>query len=292
MEDKVLEEKLKAKILEKDKFRITIESELTEEEISKLQEVKKVIKLYQDWMNFESFNNFKNKCLEVAKNSKIKEYNVLVKFLNKTKFSAGELNKKVNTFLKVEGLNYSENAQIFYIEFKDDLKFRIGIAEAKYWNVSSQLEKKFSNFTVILESPESIIEISDFLRLCWIFKLPLIILGDKNKNASYLKPAKNVTKGIEYTKMEIRLLNKIPRDYIKLGFSKHGKMNEVQLREFLMHVENKKIALVFGNDKYGLSQNARDEMNHMYRLTPETSKPLRASHALSYILGIYIGNNI
>ncbi len=292
MEDKAIEEKLKAKIIEKEKFRITVDSELSLEEISKLQEVKRVIPLQTDWTDFESFKNFMNKCIEAAKKAKIQEFNIVVKFLIKTRLSAGEIKKKVNTFLNKEGLRYSHDAPIFYIEFKDSTQFRIGIVESKYWSTTNILERKFSNFIVILENPESLLEVSDFLRLCWIFKVPLILLGDRDKNDYHLKTAKKITKGIDYAFMDIKFLNKIPKEYIKVGFSKYAQQNEIQLREFLMHVENKQVALIFGNDKYGLSQKTRDEMDHMYRLTPELQKPLRASHALSYILGIYIGNNI
>ena len=53
-----------------------------------------------------------------------------------------------------------------------------------------------------------------------------------------------------------------------------------------------KIALVFGDDKYGLTQETRDKLNYCFRLTPEIKKPLRASHALSYVIGFYTAYKI
>ena len=71
---------------------------------------------------------------------------------------------------------------------------------------------------------------------------------------------------------------------IKVGFSINSKLNENNFKEF--YNKNKKLILIFGNEKFGLTQNLRDKLDYSFRLTKETKKPLRASHALSYIMGL------
>ena len=93
-----------------------------------------------------------------------------------------------------------------------------------------------------------------------------------------------MTKGIPYEKFNLTLSNELPKDYIKVGFSIKAKLNEKDLLKIL---QNKKLALIFGDEKFGLSQRVRDECNYLIKLTSETKKPLRASHALSYVLGFY-----
>ena len=77
---------------------------------------------------------------------------------------------------------------------------------------------------------------------------------------------------------------------MKIRFSKHSLKNEADMREIIL--QDKKIALIFGDDKFGLTQETRDKLDYSFRLTPETKKPLRASHALSYILGFYTAEKI
>ena len=139
-------------------------------------------------------------------------------------------------------------------------------------------------FIVILENPGSVIEISDFLRICHIFKIPLYFLNTDSKFNFLLEKAKKMTKGIAYDNFKINIIKEIPKDFVKVGFSIKASKNEKDLVKIF---ENKKIALVFGDEKFGLKQETRDKMNFNIRLTPEIKKPLRASHALSYVLGIY-----
>jgi len=37
---------------------------------------------------------------------------------------------------------------------------------------------------------------------------------------------------------------------------------------------------------FGLSQELRNKLDYSFRLTKETKKPLRGSHALSYVMGL------
>ena len=155
------------------------------------------------------------------------------------------------------------------------------------------IEIEYKNLYVVLEEPRLTEEISDFLRLCWIFKMPLYIITKKqNEVENALRKAKEITKGIVYEEMIINYIPYLSKDYIKVGFTKHATQNEKELVEFLDKNDEEKIMLVFGNDTYGLSQEVRDDLDYSFRLTPELNKPLKANQALSYVLGIFTGRKI
>lgn len=278
----VLKKKLKADNIKQDvKDRVIVDSALRLDDILELQEVKEVYKLYCDWRAFSSFNELASIALKAYKGDK--KYKVVAKFLDKMSFSAKEVGKRINTFFKKEGYNYSEDGDVLYIEFKNGF-YRIGFNESvKTLNVASY---DLSNVVVVLENPSNVLEVEDMFRLCWIFRIPLVILkGD----AKLIKIAQEDTKGIEWDKFE--LLTAIPKGYLKVGFSKHAAKNEDDLVQFFK--VKRKIALIFGNDKYGLTQELRDGLDECFRLTPSIKKPLRASHALTYILGInYVVRNL
>ena len=143
--------------------------------------------------------------------------------------------------------------------------------------------KQDSNIEIVLENPEDKEEIKDFLRLCYIFNLPLNILTNKNIT-NLINKAKEEAKGIPYEKFTLNINKKL--DGIKIGFSINSKLDENNLKKFYSENKNNKIILIFGNEKFGLTQNLRDKLDYSFRLTKETKKPLRASHALSYVLGL------
>src|SRR3989344_3587561 len=167
----------------------------------------------------------------------MKSYILKVKFLSKIPISGKSIIKKVNSSLKSG--KFSENPEkIIYIEFikKQSISYyRIFIIPNNYWEKFKML-KQDSNIEIVLENPEDKEEIKDFLRLCYIFNLPLNILTNKNIT-NLINKAKEEAKGIPY-------------------------------------------------EKFALTQNLRDKLDYSFRLTKETKKPLRASHALSYVLGL------
>ncbi|MEK6835786.1 MAG: hypothetical protein AABX55_02070, partial [Nanoarchaeota archaeon] len=117
----------------------------------------------------------------------------------------------------------------------------------------------------------------------YIFNLPLNILTNKNIN-NLINQAKKEAKGIPYEKFTLNVNKKL--DGIKVGFSINSKLDEHDFKEFYNKSKDKKLIFVFGNEKFGLTQNLREKLNYSFRLTHETNKPLRASHALAYILGL------
>ncbi len=248
-----------------------------------ISEVDKIYFLSSDWKRLD-FRLFNEDILKAFKLVNGNSFFAKTKFFDKIPLSSKSIVKKINSLMKKEGLGYKENGAIeFLVQFKKekDICYRVLVRE----NNPKETNLGINNLTIILENPGSVIEISDFLRICWIFKLPLIIATQNSNKFQYLlNKAKKMTKGIPYEKFNLSISNEIPKDDVKVGFSIKAKLNEKDLLKIL---QNKKLALIFGDEKFGLPQKVRDECNYLVRLTPETKKPLRASHALSYVLGFY-----
>ena len=233
--------------------------------------------------------------MRLCQDKNIKSYFIEVKFHNKVPMSASSLYKHINPYLKHEGILVNEeNGNIIYLEFKKIngiLNYRLSYSKKEYWYKINNIDVDLSRFVVVIENPTLVSEVSDFLRLCWIFRLPLYILtGDKVGFGNILKKAKEETKGIDYEKFKLNIAEKIPTGFVLVGFSKHANRNEKYMKDVIFN--DAKIALVFGDDKYGLTQETRDKLNYCFRLTPEIKKPLRASHALSYVIGFYTAYKI
>ena len=249
------------------------------------QEINSIYELFENWRKLD-FRDLKKSCLAICKNKNIKDYSIKIKFLEKIKISAKSIYKHINPYLKFENINYNENSEnIIYIELKKDKEIFYRLFYTKIEN--KNIKTKYP-FTIILENPSLSSEISDFFRLCYIFKMPLIILTKNNIELQVLK-AKKETKGIEYDKFNLKIISEIPKDLVLVGFTKYAEKNE---RDLIEVIKKDNLALVFGDDKYGLTQEVRDKLNYSVRLTPENKKPLRASHALSYVLGIYTSKEI
>lgn len=264
-----------------------------------MQEIAKVIKIYSGWKPL-NFKALKEGSLNAAIESKCKSYKIQTKFLTKIKISAKSIYKHINPYLKHEGFSVSEDKAevVLYIEFakeNDEIMYRISYALSAWYQPIASAFVNYSNFAVVIENPTLVDEVSDFLRLCWIFKIPLYILTSNRDFDKLLKKAQEITKGIDYSLMKLNIVDSLPNEYSYVGFSKLARENEKELKEFFVRnfdkdgkdSGNKKMAFVFGDDKFGMSQGLRDKMEYMFRLTPDLKKPLRGSHALSYVLGIY-----
>ena len=278
MDLKVLEKKLNCKILEQIKDRVVIETD--SKNLHELPEVKEVIILKHNWKKYKDMKTFVEDCAKFIK----EDYNIIVKFLEKSKVYSGQVKKKLNSYLKKEGLSYSPNAKKVYVEFKGkkDISYRLGLLEEKESNV---LENNF-NFVAILENPQTTREVSDFFRVCKSFEVPLIILGGREVN-QVVESAKKITKGIDFSKFDLKVMKALPKIEL-VGFSKLARKNEVDLVKVM---GKKKIGLVFGNEKFGLSQGLRDKLD-LYRLGKSTTKPLLASQALTYVFGLYLAKDL
>ncbi len=266
--------------------RLILDGNVNLNELRKLQEINEIYTIYIDLKELKNYQDFNKDTLDFVKKVKGKSFFVKVKFLSKIPISGKSIIKRVNSLLKKESLFFKEqDAEInIYIEFKKESnRIFYRICEM---NKKEVLKFDFNKFIVILEKPGSVIEISDFLRLCWIFKIPLYIISENDSKFQFLfNKAKKMTKGIPYEKMNIKILKELPKDIVLVGFSKNANLDERYLDKVLNG--NEKIALVFGDEKFGLTQMARDKLDYCICLTSEIKKPLRASHALSYVLGFY-----
>lgn len=277
----VLKNKIKAKLKDAN-FRedngLILETNKDINETLYLEEINKILPLYKNWQKLD-FKDFKDNFT----NLKINSHFVKVKFLSKIPISVKSIIKKVNSALKSS--KFSENPEkIIYIEFikKEKPYYRIFLVPYMYWEKFKMIKPKL-NIEVVLENPEDKEEIKDFLRLCYIFNLPLNILTNKNIN-DLINKAKQEAKGIPYEKFTLSINKKL--DGIKVGFSMSSKLDEHDFKEFYDKNKDKKLIFVFGNEKFGLTQMLRDKLDYSFRLTQEINKPLRASHALAYILGL------
>lgn len=277
-----------------DNGRLFVNSKLEPELFLKFHEVAKLCITFSYWKKMD-FKSLKEICLKLCEIKGINNYVIETKFHDKVPISAKSLYKHINPYLKHESILVDEqNGDIIYLEFKKidgNLSYRVSYSKREYWYKLDPVNIDLSKFVVVIENPTLVSEVSDFLRLCWIFKIPLYVLtNDKNGFEKVLKKAKEETKGIEYDKFKLTITDKLPSGFLLVGFSKHSNKNERDMKELIL--EDKKLALVFGDDKFGLTQETRDKLNYAFRLTPETKKPLRASHALSYVLGFYTAERI
>ncbi len=261
------------------------------EKLQALPEVKNVVELKTHWNSF-SFEKIKKEALQIMKEEKPSSFFIKIKFDAKIAISSTSLGKKISAQIKKEGyIAKSENPSIWlYVELdrqNGHSVYRIGLMDNKQVSTAEK-----STITAILENPGSVIEISDFLRLAWVFKIPLIFVVNKSKDQFdfLLKKAQKMTKGISYEELQMKILPDLPRDLVLVGFSKNARDDERELKKILF--EHKKIGLLFGDEKFGLSQKGRDTCKYYIHLTPDYKKPMRASHALVYVLGFKLGETI
>lgn len=257
-----------------------------------LQEVSRIVKIFSGWKVL-NYKTLKEDSLKAVAESNIKEYKIQTRFFSKIKISAKSIYKHINPYLKHEGFSFNENdfEVVLFVEFareNNEIMYRVSYSLKEWYNPVKTVGVDYSKFVIVIENPSLVEEVSDFLRLCWIFKIPLYVLTKNKDFGKLLKKAKEVTKGIEYDKFQLFVVDKLNlKNAILVGFSKLAKENETGLKKFFLNLNEKKVALVFGDDKFGMTQQLRDKMDLMFHLTPELKKPLRGSHAVSYVLGIY-----
>lgn len=279
---------LGARNIQEEEKGLFVQGNFTITDLTQLGEIREVYLLTTTWEKF-GFVAMKKASLNALKDRPQKTYTIKTRFYQKIPLSARSIYKHVNPYLKHEGFHVvTDNpAVILYIEFKkehEQLFYRVGIQPSEALKKNHALRIPMETLAVALEEPELVTEIADFIRVCYIFKLDLYILTKNEKMPQWVERAKRDVKGIapEFT---VFITPELPKGYVKIGFTKHAKANEKNMQEYF--TQPKRTLLIFGNDKYGLSQHIREQLDYTYRLTPELKKPLRASHALSYVLGFY-----
>ncbi|HLC73060.1 MAG TPA: hypothetical protein VJH20_00315 [Candidatus Nanoarchaeia archaeon] len=288
--------KLKAKINAFSKGTFTLDTltnrlqftgELDIQKASMLDEIALIL-LEEKTSSVLKFDTLRKDLLSIAK--KYKNVDLRVKIHSAIKISTSSLKKKLSNYLRNSSIKVDGESQttilIELFKEKGSINYRIFSYKQKTKQVPI---KKIGDITVLIENPRLKEEISDFLRLCLIFKLTFkVIHNDKVQFEAMLNNAKRETKG-KLSNFKVEVLNNLSQlnGYVKIGFSKHANSNELDLIKFLRENKSKRLLFIFGNDLFGLSQEARDKIPNMFSLTQEKTKPLKSDQALSYILGIY-----
>jgi len=278
--------KLKSKLKEADKniviqkndSEIIIDTELLETELKKFSEIEKISKIQTIWKPFSS----KTLKEDLLASARYNTYQLQINFQNKIPMSKKSLYKRINPYLKHERKLFSETSpNIIVIDIKKDkeIKYRISTKTEV-----QQETPQINNIIIALESPTLKEEIQDILRIAYIFKIPIAFINAKKQ---LIESAKKAEKGIPYK--DLIILEELPKEYALVGFSRHAYLNEENFLE--TYKSKEKVCLVFGNEKFGLSQDLRDKMNYIFRLQNST-KPFKASQAVSYVMGLIVGGKI
>jgi len=218
---------------------------------------------------------------------KFKGVSLKIKAYPGVKIPENAVKKKVSKLIKIN--KDSENHLLIELFNDNGLNYRIFSFKS---GVNGRDKSEYKNISVLLEHPRLVEEVGDVLRLCLIFGLGLkVIHKSKNDFLKLLNKAKSITKGkLSNFHVDVYMdLDEI-KGYKKIGFSKNADEDEKKLIDTFKDGKDKKLLLVLGNDTFGLSQEARDKCNEMIHLTPDYKKPLKASQALAYVLGVLHSN--
>ncbi len=184
-----------------------------------------------------------------------------------------------------------------YLECKEENSKVLGRLGFLYLDVQkeSKTSKKTSlkPITTILYSPFTTIEIADFCRISLNFDFLEVLFSNENEKVPEIldEASKTLFKGLDKVKYKvIPSLNDFIRNnremYLFLGFSLHCTQNEQDLKKVLK--ETKKIpCIIIGNEVRGLEYKTQKIID-MFKLGTGSSEPLRASHVISYVLGMIV----
>ncbi|GEM_PF-1079315 len=140
---------------------------------------------------------------------------------------------------------------------------------------------------LLIESPKTIGEISDFVRLSKTFKLKIFIstLNDPDCARAIAEFKKSNT----FDKADIEIIqfsDDLKKDYTLIGFSLWGRQTVADLKR--TDQKNKKLLFLFGNEKRGLKKSTMDMCDLVIKIGENSSEPLRATQAAAYALGYLI----
>ena len=140
----------------------------------------------------------------------------------------------VNPYVKHEGFIPNEEAYetILYIEFKKDLgkiSYRVSIQPHHTIKTIIPHQTHMGNINVLIEEPELVSELGDFLRVCYIFKLPLFILSVNPTIEKMLAKAHEETKGLNEGHFTVTVVKELPKNYVTIAFTKHSPLTETKL---------------------------------------------------------------
>lgn len=185
----------------------------------------------------------------------------------------------VDRYLKKK--KFDPKGEVIYLEArmeKDKVVVRLGV----YLDLKDEKEKKEINFPdLAIESPFTLGEIGDFLRLSKTFNVKVYIFTLNDKDC--LLNIENFLKENSFNKGNVTIvkdLESFRNDYELVGFSLWGKDS----LDSLVENNNKKKLMIFGNERRGLLKATMDKCSKIIKIG-SSSEPLRATQAASFALG-------
>ena len=204
-------------------------------------------------------------------NYKIK--NISGKVFNKVPFHLKAINDR---FLKKN--KFLENGKKIYLEARQEKNK----TQVRFGEIIEDIKtEKIKYPDIAIETPFTIGEISDFVRLAKSFNVKLYIITLNNKNSK--EAINRFLKENSFKKADVRIENdykKLKSKYIILAFSLWGKDSITDIKEF----KNKNTLLLFGNENRGLLKESMEFSRKIIKIG-RGSEPLRATQANSFAFG-------
>lgn len=193
--------------------------------------------------------------------------------------------KKIEITKKSKKIVYIEGKKI-----KSKNYLRIGM-KRNYHQTDAKPKKLV---TLVLYSPFTKQEISDFCRLSMVFKTKIIFTNENKLVPSLIeKTSKSLFKGIDKISYQIipslnEYCNNVKISENLIGFSLWAHKHAKDLKEYVDNLnENNKqnFSFIFGNEETGLPYDTHLLVT-MFKLGFWSSEPLRATQAAAYALGL------
>jgi len=201
--------------------------------------------------------------------------------------------------LKKKGIKNDQQADFkLYLEVKQGqealdnkggIQLRIG---KKFIRQSNHHLSQFPTPILVLYSPYTVQEVSDFFRLALTFKTQIILTNENNKVEDIIQEVeKTYFKGITKVSFEITdslesLMKKMSTSKF-FGFSLWGNSPIADLNNKYLAKKRspEDFLFLFGNEETGLPLWVRDKIP-IFHIGQKASEPLRASQAAAYAFGI------
>ncbi len=177
---------------------------------------------------------------------------------------------------------FDPEGETIYLEArleKDKVAIRLGFYLDDKENIPVKKEVVYPDIGI--ESPFTLGEVGDFLRLSKTFKTKVFIFTLNDPDC--LNNIQNFLKENNFDKGNITIVKDIEsfrNEYEIIGFSMWGKD---PLETIIKNKEKKKL-LLFGNERRGLLKKTMDQCNKIIKIG-SSSEPLRATQAASFALG-------
>jgi tRNA(Leu) C34 or U34 (ribose-2'-O)-methylase TrmL len=170
---------------------------------------------------------------------------------------------------------FDEDGAVFYLEARNENKLEVRFGEV----IEDELAQvEYPDLAI--ESPKTMGEISDFIRMSKIFGSKVYIITLKDQKCKYA--LKDFLKENSFNKANVEIVDtieEIQKKYLFVSFSLWGK-------DTLRKVKSKQnLLLIFGNEKRGLLKSTMDKSKYVIKIGNKSSEPLRATQAAAFAIG-------